>query len=136
NQKEIIQEILYRISELPIKARADALTKLVILSRLRRLETVVKTEAEEMSLTFNVMENDVLRPLFMKAQMDGEQVGEQRGEKRGEAKILTRQLKRRFGTVPDWACEKIAKAELPSLENWSLRIFDAQSLDDVFSDKV
>ncbi|MBF0145949.1 MAG: Rpn family recombination-promoting nuclease/putative transposase [Magnetococcales bacterium] len=64
------------------------------------------------------------------------QEGEQRGEQRGEAKMLTRQLQRRFGTVPDWAREKISKAELASLENWSLRIFDAQSLDDVFSDKV
>ncbi len=53
----------------------------------------------------------------------------------GEARILTRQLQRRFGTVPDWANEKIAKADLSSLEEWSLRIFDAQSLDDVFSDK-
>ncbi|MEO5329719.1 MAG: DUF4351 domain-containing protein [Magnetococcus sp. THC-1_WYH] len=128
NQKEVIQEILYRISELPIKARADALTKLAILSRLRRLETVVKTEADEMSLTFNLMENDVFRPIIMKAQMESEQ--------KGEANILTRLLQRRFGTVPEWAKEKIAKAELPSIEEWSLRIFDAQSLDDVFSDKV
>ncbi|MBF8274473.1 MAG: hypothetical protein HW380_3578 [Magnetococcales bacterium] len=132
NQKEVIQKILHRISELPIKARADALTKLVILSRLRRLEMIVKTEAEEMSLTFNVMENDVLRPLFMKAQMDSELVGEQKGE----AKMLIRMLQRRFGAVPDWASEKVAEAEPSSLEEWSLRIFDAQSLDDVFSDKT
>ncbi|MBF0144794.1 MAG: DUF4351 domain-containing protein [Magnetococcales bacterium] len=132
NQKEVIQEILYRISELPLKARADALTKLVILSRLRRLEMVVKTEALEMSLTFNLMENDVFRPMIMKVQMDSEQIGEQKGE----AKILSRQLQRRFGVVPAWANEKIAKADLSSLENWSLRIFDAQSLDEVFSDKV
>ncbi|MBF0437466.1 MAG: DUF4351 domain-containing protein [Magnetococcales bacterium] len=128
NQKEVIQEILYRISELPIKARADALTKLVIISRLRRLETVVKEEAEEMSLTFNLMENDVFRPIIVKAQMESRQ--------EGEAAILTRLLQRRFGTVPDWANEKIAKADLSSLEDWSLRIFDAQSLDDVFTDKT
>ncbi|MBF0139289.1 MAG: DUF4351 domain-containing protein [Magnetococcales bacterium] len=54
----------------------------------------------------------------------------------GEARILTRLLQRRFGSIPDWASEKVAKADLPSLEDWSLRIFDAQSLDDVFSDKV
>ncbi|MBF0139462.1 MAG: DUF4351 domain-containing protein [Magnetococcales bacterium] len=81
-----------------------------------------------MSLSFNVMENDVLRLLFMKAQMDSEQ--------KGEAKILTRQLHSRFGIVPEWAIEKIAKADLQSLEEWSLRIFDVQSLDDVFSDNV
>ncbi|MBF0416059.1 MAG: DUF4351 domain-containing protein [Magnetococcales bacterium] len=52
------------------------------------------------------------------------------------ASMLMRLLQRRFGSIPDWASEKIAKAELSSLEEWSLRIFDAQSLDDVFSDKV
>ncbi|HAT51058.1 MAG: Rpn family recombination-promoting nuclease/putative transposase [Nitrospirae bacterium] len=64
----------------------------------------------------------------------GKWEGEQRGEQRGEAKILTRLLCRRFGNLPSWASEKIAAAERPALEDWSLRIFDAQSLDDVFSD--
>ncbi|MBF0152243.1 MAG: hypothetical protein HQL64_00655 [Magnetococcales bacterium] len=77
NKQGTIREILYRISVLPPKARADALTKLVILSRLRKLEAAVKTEAEEMALIFNVMENDVLRPLFVKAQLDSEERGRQ-----------------------------------------------------------
>ncbi|MBF0603032.1 MAG: DUF4351 domain-containing protein, partial [Nitrospirae bacterium] len=67
---------------------------------------------------------------------EGERIGEQRGEQKGEAKVLTRLLQRRFGNLPDWASEKIAKADLSSLEEWSLRIFDAQSLDEVFSDKT
>lgn len=54
-------------------------------------------------------------------------------EQKGEAKILTRLLQRRFGDLPTWASEKIVKAELSSLEEWSLRIFDAQSLEGVFS---
>ncbi|MBF0132276.1 MAG: DUF4351 domain-containing protein [Magnetococcales bacterium] len=62
--------------------------------------------------------------------------GHQEGERDGEAKILMRQLQRRFGIVPEWVREKVAKAELSFLENWSLRIFDAQSLDDIFFDKV
>ncbi len=57
-------------------------------------------------------------------------------ERKTEAKMLTGLLQRRFGIVPDWAREKIAKAKSSSLEEWSLRIFDAQSLDDVFADKV
>ena len=126
DQNETIREILCRISELPDKARADALTKLVILSRLRRLETVVKKEAEEMALTFNVMENDVLRPLFVQAQMESEQIG--------EATVLTRQLQRRFGALPDWASEKIAKADPHSLEEWTLRILDAPTLESVLVD--
>ena len=66
----------------------------------------------------------------------GIRIGEQRGEQRGEARMLTRLLQCRFGTVPDWVNEKVAKAELSSLEEWGLRFVDAQSLEDVFSSRV
>ncbi|MBF0185677.1 MAG: hypothetical protein HQM06_15000, partial [Magnetococcales bacterium] len=71
-----LREILLRISELPGKARADALTSLLILSRLRKLEFTVKEEADKMALVFNIMENDVLRPIFLQAQLEAEQRGE------------------------------------------------------------
>lgn len=61
---------------------------------------------------------------------------ERLGEKKGEANMLMRLLQRRFGTIPDWASEKIAKAEQPSLEEWGLRFVDAQSLDEIFSDHI
>ena len=54
------------------------------------------------------------------------------GEQKGEARMLSRQLQRRFGDTPAWARDKIAKADLPALEEWSLQILDAQSLEDVF----
>ena len=57
-----------------------------------------------------------------------------REHRAGEASILTRQLQRRFGNLPTWASEKIAKAELPSLEEWSLRILDAPTLESVLAD--
>ncbi|MEO5351499.1 MAG: DUF4351 domain-containing protein [Magnetococcus sp. YQC-3] len=134
DQSETIREILYRISKLPDKARADALARLLILSRLRRLETVVKKEAEEMALTFNVMENDVLRPMFLQAQMDSELVGERKGRREEGASLLVRLLQRRFGDLPAWASQKIADAELSALEEWSLRILDATTLESVLAD--
>ncbi|MBF0147953.1 MAG: Rpn family recombination-promoting nuclease/putative transposase [Magnetococcales bacterium] len=67
---------------------------------------------------------------------EGRQEGLQEGRQKEAASMLMRQLQRRFGTVSDWANEKISKADLQSLEEWSLRIFDAQSLDDVFLDNA
>ncbi len=64
-----------------------------------------------------------------------ERIGEEKGEKKGEANILTRQIQRRFGDLPAWASEKIAQAEPPSLEEWSLRILDASTLDGVFAEQ-
>ncbi|MEO5340578.1 MAG: Rpn family recombination-promoting nuclease/putative transposase [Magnetococcus sp. MYC-9] len=70
------------------------------------------------------------------ALLEGRQEGEQIGEQRGEAKMLTRQLRRCFGDLPVWANEKIAQADLSSLEAWSLRILGATTLEGVFSDKA
>ncbi|MEO5334358.1 MAG: DUF4351 domain-containing protein [Magnetococcus sp. YQC-5] len=60
----------------------------------------------------------------------------ERTRKESEAKMLMRQLQRRFGEVPAWASEKLDKAESPALEEWGLRLLDAQSLDEVFADTV
>ncbi len=65
---------------------------------------------------------------------EGQREGRREGEKEGEAKILTRQLQRRFGDLPPWASQKIADADLSTLEEWSLRILDAPTLDGVLAD--
>ncbi|MEO5332305.1 MAG: DUF4351 domain-containing protein [Magnetococcus sp. YQC-5] len=56
------------------------------------------------------------------------------GERKGEANMLTRQLQRRFGTLPDWASTKITEADVSSLEEWGVRVLDARSLHEVFAD--
>ena len=58
--------------------------------------------------------------------------GEAKGRQEESASMLSRLLQRRFGDVPTWAHDNIAKADLLTLEEWSLRILDAQSLEDVF----
>ncbi|MEO5350775.1 MAG: DUF4351 domain-containing protein [Magnetococcus sp. YQC-3] len=54
--------------------------------------------------------------------------------KKSKADTLTRQLQRRFGDLPPWASQKIADAELSTLEEWSLRILDATTLESVLAD--
>ncbi|MBF0192841.1 MAG: DUF4351 domain-containing protein, partial [Magnetococcales bacterium] len=66
----------------------------------------------------------------------GERRGMQIGRQEGETALLLRQLQRRFGAVPTWAVEKITQADLPSLEEWSLRVLEAHSLEEMFSDSV
>ncbi|MBF0416013.1 MAG: DUF4351 domain-containing protein [Magnetococcales bacterium] len=128
DERGTIRKILSRIANLGPKAKVDTLEQLVILAGLRKLESVISEEVKEMAISVNVMENDFLKDLFMKGRWEGRQ--------EGESALLTRQLQRRFGTLPAWANEKISQADLSSLEEWSLRIFDAKSLDEVFSDKA
>ncbi len=53
------------------------------------------------------------------------------GRREGEATLLIRLLERRFGILPDAVRERIAAAEVADLEDWSLRMLDARSLDEV-----
>ena len=69
-----------------------------------------------------------------KGRLIGIQIGEKKGRQEGKAEMLTRQLQRRFGDLPAWASQKIADAELSTLEEWSLRILDAPTIESVLAD--
>jgi hypothetical protein len=47
--------------------------------------------------------------------------------------LLLRQLGRRFGALPGWARDRVAAADTAALENWGLRILDAESIHDVLA---
>ena len=54
-------------------------------------------------------------------------------QKNKAATILTRLLQHHFGDLPAWVQDKIAKAELSVLEEWTLRFVDAHTLEDLFA---
>ena len=68
---------------------------------------------------------------FKEGFKEGRQEGRQEGLQEGKAALLMRLLERRFGTLPDWARDRIRTGESAALDEWSLRVFDAESLEDV-----
>ncbi|MEO5332414.1 MAG: Rpn family recombination-promoting nuclease/putative transposase [Magnetococcus sp. YQC-5] len=58
--------------------------------------------------------------------------GFQDGRKESIQELLLRMLNWRFGSVPAWVDETMAKADLPSLEVWSRRVFEVNTLEEVF----
>lgn len=64
----------------------------------------------------------------------GIEQGIEQGIVTGEAKILIRQLEKRFGIVPKSWMQKIQNATADELEDWSLKLLDAETLEDVFKD--
>jgi len=61
----------------------------------------------------------------------GMQLGEQRGMQLGEAKMLLRQIERKFGPPSEPVRARITQADPDTLLEWSERILVAQTLDDV-----
>jgi hypothetical protein len=54
------------------------------------------------------------------------------GRAEGAAKLLVRQLTRKFGPLPNRVRKQIDAASLDQLEVWSDRVLDAPTLDEVF----
>jgi len=120
DQAGAIRRIVARIAALGTAERDAALAQLMILAGLRRLGAVVEQEVRRMPIHINLLEHEVLGPLFRKRFEEGQQ--------EGERTILRAQIEKRFGALPDWAGEKLATLAVGELEDLSLRLLDAKSL--------
>jgi hypothetical protein len=90
---------------------------------LRRSAKTVEQEARKMPIRVNILENEVLGPLFRKGMLEARQ--------EGELTILRRQIERRFGPLPGWAIDKLAALPASELEDLSERVLDAKSVEEL-----
>ena len=69
---------------------------------------------------------------LMKVERDALNKGVVQGEQLGEAKMLLRQLERRFGPPSKERREEVLSADTETLLRWSDRILDAKTPDEIF----
>jgi hypothetical protein len=62
---------------------------------------------------------------------EGREQGREEGRLEGEAALLLRLLERRFGLLPDWAVDRVRASNIAMLDEWGMRLLDAESLDEV-----
>ena len=67
-----------------------------------------------------------------RGRLQGEAAGRVQGEVSGHVHALLRLLEKRFGTVPGRVRERVATADLASVETWFDRAVDARDLSSVF----
>lgn len=56
----------------------------------------------------------------------------EKGIEKGEVALFLKMLELKYGTLPDWAREKVAHANGETIENWAAKMFDAKTLAEVF----
>jgi hypothetical protein len=122
-----IRKIIGKIASLAPAERAAALSQLLILAGLRRLEETVVREVQKMPIHIDILENKVLGPPFKR----GLEEGLQEGERKGVLTILHRQIEKRFGAIPSWAEHRLAGRSTHELEELSVRVLDATSMEDL-----
>jgi len=129
NKRESIRRILAKIAKLKGSSRDLAIRKLGILSGLRKLGDSVKKEARTMPILDDIMDHDLLGPAIRQ----GIQQGREEGRQEGELALIRRQAIKRFGILPDWADQCLEALSLPEIENLSLRLLDAKTIEDLFT---
>ena len=115
DHKDAVRRIVERNAGLVPVERETALGQLISLSGLRQLEETVEQEARKMPILNYLLDNKVLGREF----------------KRGELTVLRRQIEKRFGAIPNWAEERLVGRSATDLEELSVRVLDAQSIEDL-----
>lgn len=85
-----------------------------------------------MPLLNSILENKVLAREYKR----GLQEGRQEGHEEGEKTMLRRQIVARFGTLPDWAEDRLAKSSPQQREEWSIRLLKAETLEAVLGSQT
>jgi len=110
-----------------------ATARLVILAQLRRAVPAVVEEVTAMgNITFDIKDHPVLNDIFEKGVVEGFGKGKIEGETHGRAETLLRQLRKRYGAVPDSVIDRVHAAGIEDLDRWADAVLDAPSLDAVF----
>jgi len=136
DQRAAVQRILARIAGLPPHEQREGLAQLLILSGLRGLTDLVKTEAQTMPITIDIHENAFLEEIFQDGRSSGKQEGLEEGLQEGHRRALRAtlllSLSQKFGEVPADVRSAIDSADVPTLERWQSRVIPSVSLGNVF----
>jgi fido (protein-threonine AMPylation protein) len=112
------RRVLKRVREFAAPERERAMALLAVLSNLRTLPRSVRLEVEKMGQLYDVRKNTLL--------MRWRQEAIDEGRAEGGAQILETQLAAKFGTVPEWATERVRKATAAQLTRWGRKILTAE----------
>ncbi len=132
NRGSAIRKILDGIATLREGQRAEALSQLLTIAPLRRLEVKIEQEIRKVPVLNSLLENRVLGREFKKGLEQGLEQGREEGREEGKAELLRHLLVRRFKKLPKWAEDKLGKATALQLEAWGNRLLEAKTLREVF----
>jgi len=89
-----------------------------------------------MPILDDIMDHDLLGPIYRrgekKGRQEGRQEGRREGQRQGELNVLRVLLARRFGRLPGWAEDRLSSLTQPELEALVPRVLDAPTLEAVF----
>ena len=128
NRRRAVKQIVSKIAEEQNpEQRSFYLEALLVLAGLRNLEEQVEEEAKKVPVFYDILENKVLGREYKR--------GRQEGWQEGERALLRRMIEKRFGSVPEWASQRLDQLSEPELGDLGLRLFDVQTLEELLPER-
>jgi hypothetical protein len=118
DRKEAVRRVLGRIAEREPARRSKALRQVMILAGLRKLAPEIEREAKQMPIMDDILDHEVLGREF------------KRGLAKGRIDVLRLMLEDRFGSLPQWAEERLDGASAVDFETIAKRSLHAHSLEE------
>lgn len=110
-----------------------AYVQYLVLARAQPLEPPpAATNLQELAMLISEKPGMWAKQWERQGRKEGLQEGLQKGHQEGAADTLSTQLAARFGTLPDWVSIRLLQANTDELKCWTLRVLDAERLEDVF----
>ncbi len=122
-----IPEILRQAAAMKGPGRNQLLAKIAMLAGLRGVTAKVEWELKHMGVIIDPRKNVML----MRWRDEALAEGEAKGEARGMQKLLGDQMEVKFGPLPKWTADRIAKASPSQLERWARKVLNAGTLEGV-----
>jgi len=134
-RKDLALRIDVVLAEAPALTMEDRITILIYLDKSSTLlndeiirEALLRIVPHQMEQIMGC----ITQPFYDRGMAVGKAEGKAEGKVEGEARILSRLLERRFGVVPEHLRQRIFAADVPTIESWVERAFDAPDLNSVF----
>lgn len=133
---EAIHRILTRIARLDESQRLEAVTRLLLTCRMRKLSPAVAEEITKMSMTFNIETDQVIGPYYRKGvkvgKLQGINQGLKQGFQQGALATLRIQIKAKFGAVPSWVDDRLNACTTRQLNALSRKLLKSTTLEQLF----
>ncbi|MCD6010105.1 Rpn family recombination-promoting nuclease/putative transposase [Halomonas sp. IOP_31] len=118
--QQAVDRIVAIIQADPNKDRIDAIITRWLKRHLQRLGAEVNLD----QLNSLVEDKDMLA--------ENLESWARREQQQGETRLLIKQIKMKFGELPEWAQRRLEHASADQLDEWSMSILTASSLDELF----
>ncbi len=136
--ERVIRVVLEKLDRMNGEERQDATATFLLLGGILGIEEDLRSRINNPMI--DVMQNKVLGPLVREQIEAGHkaslEMGRQEGRQEGFRSLFRQLVEQRFGPLPAWAADCIAAGSAENIKEWSLALYDTNSLELLLRSKI